>query len=75
MNSLISIAVFLVCALFISEVSIQLKPHFVVSMPFWRLGLGTLLIFIGCLLVKNDIYTKGFNQAIDQVMELLKPFC
>lgn len=77
MKTEITIAVILLVLgfLFISQVSINIKP-FSISLPYWHRALGVVLIVAGCLVynIGENVagYKKGFDNGMEIVLKQLK---
>lgn len=72
MKTEITIAVILLVLgfLFISQVSINIKP-FSISLPYWHRALGVVLIVAGCLVYNIGENVAGYKKGLDNGMEIV----
>lgn len=71
MKVIISILIYVVAFLFLSDIKITYKP-FTVSLPNWVYAAGFFLILIGVMVIGYNSFRKGYNKAIDDVETILQ---
>lgn len=67
---IIYITVLFIAFLIIAQLKVSLKP-FSVALPNWRAATGIMMILIGAAIYHNAGQRKGWNEAIDKVMEVI----
>lgn len=74
MKEILSLAwlLFMILILFglFSGVQVHLMP-FSIKLPYWRQGLGIMIILIGTVFVSAEWYQRGWNNGFDKATEII----